>query len=609
MTEDGEGAPAALLLDRYRVEGPLGEGGSGVVVEAFDTRLKRRVAIKTLKRANYTADPAHFRLLEERFAREAEAGSRMGSHPNIVGVHDLVIDAERTQHLVLEYLPGGTLAQRIARGALPVTDALRLTAEIARGLHAAHEAGLVHRDVKPANIFLTASAHAKVGDFGIAQIDDLSGRTRTTAGHPGTPLYMSPEQERMTAYLRPASDQYGLGLVAFEMLTGQIYKRTGVRQGAKLLAGQAAPVQDIITKMLADDPDDRYPTMEDVLHALSAAERQLARMETEATAQPDDAARELATTRYDTPRVALQPAAPIGHLAAPPALATPPRHTRRALLIGAVGATVGTAGVALANLRRGGSIVATATPPVATAVAAIATVTTTPPTVTPTIAPTVTSAPLATATLIVVTVPPIILTAPPIIITATPLPTPVATPTSPPTLPPPPATSPPTVPPPTPRPPPTATARPVANQVQLVPWTDPQRRFRVGYPVGWQPREESSPGVVEFIGPQIGMEIVAYRNASSTPTQQLDNIRANRPRSRMYYDEPTRSTSVGGESGAFMQFASFDSKNPNDINEGAFWVVARSGTLYQFNGYTIGPLSDNAITVLNAIIGSVTFLV
>lgn len=153
--------PPALLLDRYRSEGLLGEGGLGTVVKAFDTRLKRMVAIKTLKRSSYASEPAQFRALEERFAREAEAGSRMGSHPHIVGVHDLVIDTERTQYLILEYLPGGTLAQRIARGPLSLAEMLRLTTEIARGLLAAHEMGLVHRDIKPANIFLTASEQAR----------------------------------------------------------------------------------------------------------------------------------------------------------------------------------------------------------------------------------------------------------------------------------------------------------------------------------------------------------------------------------------------------------------------------------------------------------------
>jgi serine/threonine protein kinase len=227
-----------LLLDRYRVEEMLGEGGLGTVYRAYDTRLKRLVAIKTLKRGSFASDPDQFRALEERFAREAEAGSRMGSHPNLVGVHDLIIDADRTQYLILEYVPGGTLGERIAQGPILFTDTLHLAIDIAHALQAAHEMGLVHRDIKPANIFLSSAGRAKVGDFGIAQIDDISGRTRSSSGHPGTPLYMSPEQERLTAYLRPASDQYSLGLVLFEMLTGQTYIRSAARQAAAHLAEQ-----------------------------------------------------------------------------------------------------------------------------------------------------------------------------------------------------------------------------------------------------------------------------------------------------------------------------------------------------------------------------------
>lgn len=262
-----------LLLGRYRVDGILGEGGLGTVVKAFDTRLKRMVAIKTLKRGSYASDPDQFRSLEERFAREAEAGSRMGSHPNLVTVHDLVVDADRTQYLIQEFVAGGTLSERIARGPITPADALRLTADVAQGLQAAHEMGLVHRDIKPANIFLAANGRAQVGDFGIAQIDDLSGRTRTTSGHPGTPLYMSPEQERHTTYLRPASDQYSLGLVLFEMLTGKVYKRVGARQATELLAAQLMPLPVLVGRMLADDPDHRYPAMADVVAAIRAVER------------------------------------------------------------------------------------------------------------------------------------------------------------------------------------------------------------------------------------------------------------------------------------------------------------------------------------------------
>jgi len=199
--------------------------------------------------------------------------------------------------------------------------------------------GLVHRDIKPANVFLTAGAQAKVGDFGIAQIDDISGRTRATSGHPGTPLYMSPEQESMTAYLRPASDQYSLGLVAFEMATGQIYKRIGLRQGTQLLAERAAPVQAVIARMLADTPDDRYPAMADVVHALREIERRVASAETRIapragaeTPMPHDET--LVTTRQNTPRVGLQPMPPVAVYASPSALPTAPRYSRRAVLMG-----------------------------------------------------------------------------------------------------------------------------------------------------------------------------------------------------------------------------------------------------------------------------------
>jgi len=623
---DDEATLPAMLLDRYRVEGMLGEGGLGTVVKAYDTRLKRLVAIKTLRRTSYASDPDQFRALEERFAREAEAGSRMGSHPNLVGVHDLMLDAERTQYLVLEYVAGGTLGERIARGALPLADTLRLTTEIARGLHAAHESGLVHRDVKPANIFLTASEQAKVGDFGIAQIDDISGRTRTTSGHPGTPLYMSPEQERMTAYLRPASDQYSLGLVIFEMLTGQIYKRIGARQAALLLAKQSAPVRELITRMLADDPDDRYPSMEDVVRTAQSIERQRASAVTTTWARGtptsyDD--EDLVLTRHDTPRIHLQPMpSAAAHVAPPPAILIAPRFSRRVVLIGAGGLVVvaGTAGITIGAGRHGGAMVATGTPPVTTPVAAAAA---TQVPATPTIAPTATNAPptatTAPAAPVIITAAPVIITAAPIIITATPSPTAIPTSTPLPT-----ATSIPlpTAIPPTPIPlptaiplppttatrfPPTAPSAPL-SQTHLVTWTDPQGRFQIGYPNGWQPTKNPSPSVVEFLGSGIGLEVLAFLNATSTPAQQIDNIRANRPTNRKFVDGPTKSTTVGGEGGAFMQYQSLGLGNTSDVHEGALWVVKHAGTLYQFNGYTYRPSTDDDINTINAIIGSVVFL-
>ena len=276
MTEDTSNTRIGnVLLDRYRIDGLLGEGGLGTVVRAFDTRLKRTVAIKTIKRASSGSreDSELFHSLEDRFAREAEAGARMGVHPNIVAVHDLVIDPGSVQYLILEYVHGGTVADRIARGPVPLGDALSIIADAAAGLQAAHERGIVHRDVKPSNLFLTEDGQAKLGDFGVAQIDDLSRRTQATTSHPGTPLYMSPEQAHATGYVRPSSDQYSLGLVLFEMLTGKAFKRLEKPEANALLAAQPGPVRALVARLLAEDPAARYSSMSAVQTALRRSDR------------------------------------------------------------------------------------------------------------------------------------------------------------------------------------------------------------------------------------------------------------------------------------------------------------------------------------------------
>lgn len=437
MTNGMDGTEAApLLLDRYRVGGMLGEGGLGTVVMAFDTRLKRRVAIKTLKRSLYSADPDQFRKLEERFTREAEAGSRMGSHPNLVTVHDFVSDADKTLHLILEYVAGGTLSGRIKGGIVPLDDALRLTAEAARGLQAAHDAGLVHRDIKPANIFIAGDGRAQIGDFGIAQIDDVSGRTQTTAGHPGTPVYMSPEQATTTGYVSPATDQYSLGLVLFEMLTGRVYRRLRKQEAAALLAAQPPPVVALIERMLAADPDDRYPAMRDLAAAITAIERtRAAEVETPyhapANSPPPGApvAPTDATTRINTDRrtpASLPPVPPVaGRAVLPARIDHPPsRLSRRAFLTSLSGLTAaGVAGGAFFLLRdTGGNRPSATAPPPLTSAGAPGGAAPTPTTAaTPVSATTTAPAALATATV-----------APNATATAT-LPPPTIAPTAPPT--------------------------------------------------------------------------------------------------------------------------------------------------------------------------------
>src|SRR5439155_24771747 len=126
-----------------------------------------------------------------------------------------------------EYLPGGSLEVRLRRGPLPIGEALRLTIDVANALTVAHAAGVVHRDINPGTIFLTAAGGAKLGGFGLAQIEAQESRTRAIMLRLGTPLYMSPEQE---AYLHPATDQYSLGLVLFEMITGARYKQIGASE-------------------------------------------------------------------------------------------------------------------------------------------------------------------------------------------------------------------------------------------------------------------------------------------------------------------------------------------------------------------------------------------
>ncbi len=210
-------------LGHYRVESELGAGGMGVVYEATDTRLERTVAIKLL----------HPALVEDadrmaRFEREARVLASL-NHPNIAAIHGLE-EADGTKFLVLEYVSGDTLAQRIDRGSLPQKEALEICRQIAEGLDAAHEKGIVHRDLKPANVKLTAEGKVKVLDFGLAKaveavspLESLSGQSTVAADvtQPGmvvgTVGYMSPEQ----ACGKPVdrrTDVWAFGCVLFETL-------------------------------------------------------------------------------------------------------------------------------------------------------------------------------------------------------------------------------------------------------------------------------------------------------------------------------------------------------------------------------------------------------
>ena len=212
-------------LGPYAVTAKIGEGGMGEVYRARDTKLDRDVALKVLPQA-FTDDPDRL----ARFEREAKVLASL-NHPNIGGIHGLE-ESDGIRALVLEYIEGPTLADRIAQGPIPVDEALPIAKQIAEALEAAHEAGVIHRDLKPANIKLKPDGTVKVLDFGLAKAldplpdgDPSQSPTLTAAATQmgviiGTAAYMAPEQGKGKAVDRRA-DIWAFGCVFYEMLSGQ----------------------------------------------------------------------------------------------------------------------------------------------------------------------------------------------------------------------------------------------------------------------------------------------------------------------------------------------------------------------------------------------------
>ncbi|HTS56197.1 MAG TPA: protein kinase [Terriglobales bacterium] len=271
-----------LKLGPYEIDVPLGAGGMGEVYRAKDTRLDRTVAVKIL--------PAHLSESGEarqRFDREARAISSL-SHPNICHLYD-VGQQDGISYLVMEYLEGETLAQRLRRGGLPLEQVFRVGAEICNGLAQAHRNGVVHRDLKPGNIMLTKSS-AKLMDFGLAKANvallagSSSSNSLATMSQPltsqgtivGTIQYMSPEQlEGKEADKR--SDIFSLGAVLYEMITGKraFEGKTTASTIAAILTADPKPLtavqplsppalQHLIRTCLAKDPDERWQSCADI---------------------------------------------------------------------------------------------------------------------------------------------------------------------------------------------------------------------------------------------------------------------------------------------------------------------------------------------------------
>src|SRR5918998_893909 len=249
------------LPDRYRVLRRIATGGMATVWAAQDEVLGREVAVKVLA-PHVGADP----VSRQRFEREARTAARVGDYPNIVTIYDIG-EHEGNAFIVMELYRGGTIAGRLRDASVvPRPQALGWLGEAAAGLDYAHGRGVVHRDVKPANLLLDESARLGVGDFGIARLADESALTQAGTVL-GTAAYLSPEQaigEPATA----ASDRYSLAVVAFELLTGQ-RPFAGEHAAAQARQHVEAPmpetglgphVDDVMCRMLSKDPGDRYPT-------------------------------------------------------------------------------------------------------------------------------------------------------------------------------------------------------------------------------------------------------------------------------------------------------------------------------------------------------------
>ncbi|MCZ7681698.1 MAG: serine/threonine protein kinase [Sandaracinaceae bacterium] len=212
-----------VVAGRYRVVGRVGQGGIGRVYLAEQRGLDRRVALKVI-RPERRSDP----VTAARFEREARAVGRISS-PHVVTTYDSGRDERGDLYIAMELLEGESLADRMRSGPeLTVLEATTIAAAIAKGLRAAHEAGVLHRDLKPANVFLCADGNVKVLDFGIAKLLDEQPADALTSVHRilGTPVYMSPEAARRLP-LGPTTDLYALGVLLFEMIAGQPPFKTG----------------------------------------------------------------------------------------------------------------------------------------------------------------------------------------------------------------------------------------------------------------------------------------------------------------------------------------------------------------------------------------------
>jgi len=265
-------------LGRYHILEQLGEGGMATVYKAYDTRLEADVAVKVIRTERLAPEILHRAM--RRFEREAKALAQL-NHPNIVKVLDYG-EYEGQPYLVMSYLPGGTLKNKMKGKPMPWQEAVNLLIPIARGLEYAHKRGTIHRDVKPSNILITESGEPILTDFGVAKILDEEATldlTGTSAAV-GTPEYMAPEQAT-SKNIDHRADIYALGIVLYEMVTGRkpfqadtplavLFKHASepLPRPSQFAPNIPDLLEKVLVKALTKNRDDRYQSMKEMGGAL-----------------------------------------------------------------------------------------------------------------------------------------------------------------------------------------------------------------------------------------------------------------------------------------------------------------------------------------------------
>lgn len=261
-----------IIFDKYRIERLIGEGTFGEVYLVTHTKLNLPRVIKLIHHDAAMKNDPNYREIRSRFQQEAQIGARL-DNPALIRVFDFD-ESDELMSIAMEYAAGGSLQTLMAEKnknngssiipGIPISRVVEIAAQISGGLAAIHAMDIVHRDLKPSNILFDENGRAKIADLGLAQIKDSKSQSsqgsqqRLPNTHPGTPAYMSPEQEGNRQYLTTASDIYSVGLILFEMLTGRLYKnlRPGTRV-TELRPDTPAWLAALVERCLSDDTSKR----------------------------------------------------------------------------------------------------------------------------------------------------------------------------------------------------------------------------------------------------------------------------------------------------------------------------------------------------------------